>query len=73
MGLVLELKPNESIYVGDTKITIAVDKNQHKNRERKPVKLYFDGPRDTLILRGKLVEREDSKPKTTQRHYGREV
>ncbi len=69
MGLVLTLKPDESIYVGDTKIEIATERNLHKNRERKSVKLYFDGPRDTLVLRGKLVEGEDSgRPKTTRRH-----
>lgn len=69
MGLVLTLKPDESIYVGDTKIMIAAERNLHKNRERKPVTLYFDGPRDTLILRGKLVEGEvDARPKTTRRH-----
>lgn len=69
MGLVLTLKPDESIYVGDTKIMIATERNLHKNRERKPVTLYFDGPRNISILRGKLIEGEDgARPKTTQRH-----
>ncbi len=69
MGLVLTLKPGKSIYVGDTKIQIAAERNLHKDRKRKPVKLFFEGPDEVEILRGELVEGEDgARPKTTRRH-----
>ncbi|KKN20110.1 hypothetical protein LCGC14_0938930 [marine sediment metagenome] len=73
MGLVLELKSNGSIYVGDTKIEIAI-KQQYKCGvcgEKRAVTLYFEGPREVLILRGELVEvggKDGARPKTTRRH-----
>ena len=56
MGLVLTLKPNEIIYVGDTKIQIAEDKVPYRNKTRRSVKLFFEGPSDVPIFRRKVLE-----------------
>lgn len=49
--LVLTRKPGQAVLINGLRVTV-------EKASRKCVRLSFDGPREVVVLRGELVEKE---------------